>query len=106
MRQRSVRNSWSPVSEQGRIFDMSGKQLAIIGKDFASIDPNRNSWLVRGTEWATKGEANTLVTVDVRDPKLTSTYDLSELLAQPRPPKDRLRRASRSRRVGRALNDR
>jgi len=94
------------VSEQGRIFDMSGKQLAIIGKDFASIDPNRNSWLVRGTEWATKGEANTLVTVDVRDPKLTSTYDLSELLAQPRPPKDRLRRASRSRRVGRALNDR
>jgi hypothetical protein len=80
--------SWSPVSEQGRIFDMSGKQLAIVGKDFASIDPNLNSWLVQGTEWATKGEANTLVTVDVRDPKVTSTYDLSELLVQPRPPKD------------------
>lgn len=80
--------SWSPVSEQGRIFDMSGKQLAIIGKDFAAIEPNRNSWLVHGTEWAIKGEANTLVTVDVRDPKLTSTYDLSELLVQPRPPED------------------
>jgi len=80
--------SWSPVSEQGRIFDMSGKQLAIVGKDFASIDPDRNSWLVQGTEWAIKGEDNTLVTVDVRDPKVTSTYDLSELLVQPRPPKD------------------
>jgi len=43
---------------------------------------------VQGTEWATKGEGNTLVTVDVRDPKVTSTYDVSELLVQPRPPKD------------------
>ena len=43
---------------------------------------------MQGTEWATKGEGNTLVTVDVRDPKVTSTYDLSELLVQPRPPQD------------------
>jgi hypothetical protein len=81
--------SWSPVSEQGRIFDMSGKQLAVVGgKDFMAIDPNLNSWLVHGTEWVIKGEDNTLVTVDVRDPRVTATYDVSELLAQPRPPKD------------------
>ena len=53
--------SWSPVSEQGRVFDMSGKQLAIVGgKDFAAIEPNLNSWLVEGTEWVTKGEASRL----------------------------------------------
>lgn len=47
-----------------------------------------DSWLVHGTEWAIKSEGNTLVTVDVHDPRVTSTYDLSELLAQPRPPQD------------------
>jgi hypothetical protein len=81
--------SWTPVSEQGRIVDMSGKQLAIVGgKHFAVLGPDLDSWLVQGTEWAIKGEGNTLVTVDVRDPRVTSTYDLSDLLAQPRPPKD------------------
>jgi hypothetical protein len=81
--------SWSPVSEQGRIFDRLGKQLAIVGgTEFAVIDPDRNSWRVRGAEWAFKGEANTLVTVDVRDPRATSTHDLAELLAQPRPHPD------------------
>jgi hypothetical protein len=81
--------SWTPVSEQGRIFDMSGKQLAIVGgKGFAALGPDLDSWLVQGTEWAIKGEGNTLVTVDVQDPRVTSTYDLSDLLAQPRPPKD------------------
>ena len=75
--------SWSPVSEQGRIFDMSGKQLAIVGgKHFAALGPDLDSWLVQGTEWAIKGEGNTLVTVDVHDPRVTSTYDLSDLLAQ------------------------
>ena len=81
--------SWTPVSEQGRIVDMSGKQLAIVGgKHFAVLGPDLDSWLVQGTEWAIKGEGNTLVTVDVHDPRVTSTYDLSDLLAQPRPPKD------------------
>ncbi len=81
--------SWTPVSEQGRIFDMSGKQLAIVGgRGFDALGPDLNSWLVQGTEWAIKGEGNTLVTVDVHDPKVTSTYDLSDLLAQPRPPED------------------
>jgi hypothetical protein len=81
--------SWTPVSEQGRIFDMSGKQLAIIGgKGFSALGPDLDSWLVQGTEWAIKGEGNTLVTVDVQHPRVTSTYDLSDLLAQPRPPKD------------------
>lgn len=28
------------------------------------------------------------MTVDVHDPRVTSTYDLSDLLAQPRPPED------------------
>jgi hypothetical protein len=84
-----VWNSWTPVSEQGRIFDMSGRQLAIIGnKGFSAIEPNLNSWLVQGTEWVTSGDVNTLVTVDVEHPKITSTYDISELLAQPRPPRD------------------
>ena len=73
----------------GIIFDMSGKQLAIVGgKHFAALGPDLDSWLVQGTEWAIKGEGNTLVTVDVHDPRVTSTYDLSDLLAQPRPPKD------------------
>jgi hypothetical protein len=82
--------SWTPVSEQGRIFDMSGKQLAIVGgRGFWALGPDLDSWLVQGTEWAIKGEGNTLVTVDVHDPRVTSTYDLSDLLAQPRPPKDR-----------------
>jgi hypothetical protein len=77
------------VSEQGRIFDMSGKQLALVGgKGFSALGPDLDSWLVQGTEWAIKGEGNTLVTVDVRHPRVTSTYDLSDLLAQPRPPKD------------------
>lgn len=82
--------TWSPVSDQGRVFDIpSGKQLAVVGgTDFMAIDPHLNAWLVRGTEWAVKGEANTLVTIDARDPSITSTYDLTELLAQPRPPKD------------------
>ena len=61
-----VWNSWTPVSEQGRIFDMSGKQLAIIGANrFSVLEPNLNTWLVQGTEWVTSGEVNTLVTVDV-----------------------------------------
>lgn len=81
--------SWTPVSEQGRIFNMSGKQLAIVGgKDFEVLGPDLESWPVQGTEWAIKGEGNTLVTLDVRHPRVTSTYDLSDLLAQPRPPKD------------------
>ena len=81
--------SWTPVSQQGRIFDMSGKQLAIVGgKHVAVLGPDLDSWLVQGTEWAIKGEGNTLVTVDVHDPRVTSTYDLSDLLAQPRPPED------------------
>jgi hypothetical protein len=81
--------SWTPVSEQGRIIDLSGKQLAIVGgKHFAVLGPDLDSWLVQGTEWAIKGEGNTLVTVDVQHPRVTSTYDLSDLLAQPRPPKD------------------
>jgi hypothetical protein len=81
--------SWTPVSEQGRIFNMSGKQLAIVGRDhFSVIGPDDNSWLVQGTEWALKGEGNTLMTVDVQHPRVTSTYDLTDLLAQPRPPKD------------------
>lgn len=82
-------NSWTPVSEQGRIFDMSGKQLAIVGGLRSSaIEPSFNSWPVQGTEWVTSVDVNTLVTVDVRDPRITSTYDVSELLAQPRPPRD------------------
>lgn len=81
--------SWTPVSDQGRIFDMSGKQLAIVGgRDFFVLGPDMNSWLVEGTEWAFKGEDNTLLTVDVQHPRVTSTYDLTDLLAQPRPPKD------------------
>jgi hypothetical protein len=81
--------SWTPVSEQGRIIDMSGKQLAIVGgKPFAVLGPDLDSWPIHGTEWAIKGEGNTLVTVDVHDPRVTSTYDLTDLLAQPRPPKD------------------
>jgi hypothetical protein len=80
--------AWTPVSEQGRIFDLSGKQLAIVGNDFSAIEPSSASWLVHGTEWVIAGEANTLVTVDVQDPSVTSTYDISALLAQPRPPKD------------------
>jgi hypothetical protein len=80
--------SVSPVSEQGRIFDMSGKQLAIVGKQFASMEPVLNSWHLRGTEWAIKGEGNDIVTVDVNDPKATSTYDITPLLALPRPPAD------------------
>ena len=85
-----VWNSWTPVSEQGRVFDMSGKQLAIIGGEnrFSVLEPNVNTWFVQGTEWVTSGDVNTLVTVDVRDPKITSTYSIHDLLAQPRPPKD------------------
>jgi hypothetical protein len=76
--------SWSPVSEQGRIFDMSGKQLAIVGKDFMSIDPDKSSWHVHGTEWAIKGEDHTILTVDVNKPQATARYDVSTLLRQPR----------------------
>lgn len=78
--------SWSPVSEQGRIFDLAGKQLAIVGgKDFSVIDPDNSSWPIQGTEWATKGDLNSLVTVDLHHPEVTSTYDLQPLLAFPRP---------------------
>lgn len=81
--------SWTPVSEQGRIFNMSGKQLAIVGgKGFSALGPDIDAWPVQGTEWAIKGEGNTLVTVDAQHPRVTSTYDLTDLLAQPRPPKD------------------
>jgi hypothetical protein len=60
--------SWTPVSEQGRIIDMSGKQLAIVGgKHFAALGPDLDSWPVQGTEWAIKGEGNTLVTIGVLD---------------------------------------
>jgi hypothetical protein len=80
--------AWSPVSEQGRIFDMAGKQLAIVGTDFMSLDPDKSSWRVHGAEWAIKGEGNDLLTVDVNDPRVTSTYALAPLLALPRPPRD------------------
>ena len=80
--------AWTPVSEQGRIFDMSGKQLAIVGKDFWSLDPDKNSWRVHGTEWAIVGEANEILTVDVKNPNVTSRYDLSALFALPRPNDD------------------
>jgi hypothetical protein len=80
--------AWTPVSEQGRIFDMSGKQLAIVGKDFWSLDPDKNSWRVHGTEWAILSEANEIVTVDVKHPSVTSRYDLSALFALPRPEND------------------
>ncbi len=80
--------TWTPVSEQGRIFDLSGRQLAIIGDDFWSIDPDKSSWHLAGAEWAIKGEGNTIATVDVRNPKVTSTYDVSALRALPRPPAD------------------
>lgn len=81
--------SWSPVSDQGRIFDMSGRQLAIVGgNDFSALGPDLDAWIIQGTEWAFKGLGNELVTVDAHDPRATSTYDLSDLLAQPRPPKD------------------
>jgi hypothetical protein len=80
--------AWTPVSEQGRIFEPSGKQLAIIGHDFWSIDPAKSSWHLAGTEWAIKGEGNTIATVDVRDAELTSIYDVSALRALPRPPPD------------------
>ena len=34
----------------GIIFDMSGKQLAIVGgKHFAALGPDLDSWLVQGT---------------------------------------------------------
>ena len=81
--------AWSPVSEQGRIVDLSGRQLAIVGKDFAAIDPDKHAWRIHGSEWAIKGEANAIVTVDVKEPRATSTYELSALLALPRPPPDR-----------------
>jgi len=78
--------SWTPVSEQGRILDRSGKQLAIIGKHFYSMDPDRHTWHVHGTEWAIKGESSEIATVDVEHPSASSTYDLSALFALPRPP--------------------
>ncbi|MFT3697770.1 MAG: hypothetical protein QM831_31815 [Kofleriaceae bacterium] len=80
--------SWTPVSEQGRIFDMTGKQIAIVGKDFDSIGPSDNAWHMHGGVWAIKGEGNDLLTVDVNDPTQTSVVDLSPLLALPRPPPD------------------
>ena len=80
--------TWTPVSEQGRIFDLAGHQLAIIGHDFWSIDPDKNSWHLAGTEWAIKGEGNTIATVDVRKPERTTSYDVSALRALPRPPPD------------------
>lgn len=84
-----VWSSWTPVSEQGRIFDLAGHQLAVVGHDFTSIDPDEHTWHVHGTEWAIEGETNTLLTVDVAHPTVTATYDLSALLALPRPPADR-----------------
>jgi hypothetical protein len=80
--------SWTPESDQGRIYDLAGKQLAIIGHEFTSIDPGKNSWHLAGTEWVIKGEANTIATVDVRDLKRTSIYDITALRALPRPPAD------------------
>ena len=80
--------AWTPVSGQGRIFDMSGKQLAIVGKDFWSIDPDKNSWRVHGTEWAILSEANEILTVDVKHPSVTSKYELSALFTLPRPKDD------------------
>jgi hypothetical protein len=79
--------AWTPVSEQGRIFDMSGQQLAVVGKDFSSMDPDKNSWRIHGTEWAISGE-DAIVTVDVKHPSVTSTYELSALFALPRPKND------------------
>jgi hypothetical protein len=80
--------AWTPVSEQGRIFDMSGKPIAIIGHDFSVLGPDVNSWHLAGTEWAFAGELNTFLTVDVQDPNVMPTHDVSALLAIPRPPKD------------------
>jgi hypothetical protein len=82
-----VWDAWTPVSDQGRIFDMSGKQIAIIGDDFSVIEPETSSWRLAGTEWAFAG-FNMILTIDVEDPNVTSTRDVSALLALPRPPKD------------------
>jgi hypothetical protein len=81
--------TWSQRCRAAGYFTLLHEQLAIVGgKHFAALGPDLDAWLVQGTEWAIKGEGNTLVTVDVHDPRVTSTYDLSDLLAQPRPPKD------------------
>jgi hypothetical protein len=83
-----VWDTWTPVSEQGRIFDMSGKQLAIVGKDFLAMEADKRSWRIHATEWAIQSEANEILIVDVMHPEVTTTYELSALLALPRPDND------------------
>ena len=80
--------AWTPVSEQGRIFDMAGKQLAIVGNDFWAMDPDTNAWRIHGSEWAIMGEATSMLTVDVEHPSETREYELSPLFALPRPDDD------------------
>jgi hypothetical protein len=83
-----VWDTWTPVSDEGHIFDLHGKQLAVIGKDFSVLGPDEFSWQLAGSEWAFLGEQSTIVTVDVQHPEVTAAYDVAALMAYPRPPKD------------------
>nr|HEX4315818.1 hypothetical protein [Kofleriaceae bacterium] len=80
--------AWTPVSEQGRIYDLAGTPIAIVGKHFDAIDPDKNAWRVHDAEWVIKSEGDDIMTVDVAHPGVSASYDLHALFALPRPPAD------------------
>jgi hypothetical protein len=68
----------TPVSSEGRVFDLDGRQLGVLGPPRFAVLVESGGWHVGGSSWAFKGEVATLVTYDSHDGK-QATYDLKPL---------------------------